>query len=86
MTGTIQCAEHGDQQMTFVCEHLIRGKGLGFNFFPEPDNSRPDAWCNDCEIIRESVNGWDEESEGVAKISLLCGACYDRAKMLNSPK
>jgi diaminopimelate decarboxylase len=80
---TIECSEHGASQETFVCQHLVHGRDLGFHFFSDPGNSRPDAWCSNCEKIRAEHDGWNEESEKLTKIVLLCGGCYDRAKQLN---
>lgn len=86
MSNTIECAEHGEQQETFTCEHLLRGVGLGFNTVPEadPDNARPDAWCDSCELLRQDHGGWNEESERQIKVVLLCGKCYDEARSRNT--
>jgi hypothetical protein len=84
MNVTVTCSEHGTQNETFVCEHLVHGKGLGFHFVIQADNPRPDGWCSDCEEIRQRVDGWNEESEKFIKVTLLCGECYDRARRLNS--
>lgn len=80
----VQCGEHGPQQETFTCEHLVSGSGLGFNYNEEADNPRPDAWCDACEEIRRQSDGWNEESESKIKIVLLCGKCYDATRERNS--
>ena len=52
---------------------LEKAQWLGFNRNePTADDLFPDAWCNDCELIRAEHGGWNEESEKLAKISLLC--------------
>jgi hypothetical protein len=83
----IQCETHGLQQETFVCQHLVQslqtGIYCGFWCAEDPDNPRPDAWCNVCEELVNKVGGWNDESEAFAGIKLLCGACYDRAKAIN---
>jgi len=86
MAGKIQCATHGESEETFVCAHPLRDStGLGFNCAePTSDKPFPDAWCDDCELIRAAHNGWDEESEKLVKISLLCSACYERARIRNT--
>jgi hypothetical protein len=85
MGKTMQCGTHGECQETFVCTHLLGDTaGLGFNRNePTLDNPYPDAWCDDCEIIRAAHNGWNEQSEKLARISLLCSGCYERARIRN---
>jgi len=86
MADKIQCATHGECFQTFVCTHLLgETAGLGFNR-DEPDDANPfpDAWCDNCEIIRAAHDGWNEESEKLSKISLLCSACYERSRIRNT--
>ena len=87
----IECCEHGKQQSTYVCQHIIEtlndGKPRGFWWADDPDNPRPDAWCSKCEAKVQETNGeWDDESKKYAGVKLLCGACYDRAKEINFGK
>jgi len=86
MADKIQCVTHGEVQKTFVCTHLLgESAGLGFNRNePDAENQFPDAWCDNCELIRAAHNGWNEESEKLAKISLLCSGCYERARIRNT--
>ena len=86
MPGKVDCALHGERHEAFVCSHLVGNPaGLGFHRDePTTENPFPDAWCNDCEIIREAHGGWTEESEKLLKISLLCSACYERARIRNT--
>ena len=86
MADTIQCAIHGERNPAYVCNHLIGDvAGLGFNRHePCDDDPFPDAWCDDCEIIRVEHNGWNEESEKLVSIKLLCSGCYDRARIRNT--
>jgi hypothetical protein len=86
MPETIQCAIHGPRQETFVCNHLLANSvGLGFNR-DEPTDERPfpDAWCDDCELIRAAHGEWNEESEKLVKVSLLCSGCYSLARIRNT--
>lgn len=85
MTKKILCPTHGECQQTFVCGHLLgENAGLGFNRDePSADNPFPDAWCDNCELIRAAHNGWNEQSEKLAKISGLCSGCYERARIRN---
>jgi hypothetical protein len=82
----VQCATHGESQEAFVCTHLLgEAAGLGFNRNePTPENPFPDAWCDDCEIIRAAHGGWNEESEKLTKIRLLCAGCYERIRIRNT--
>ena len=84
----VHCKEHGIQQATFVCRHIIQtlrdGKPRGFWTSDIPGNPRPDAWCAECEAKVQACGGeWNDESEAFAGVSLLCGGCYDRAVSIN---
>ncbi len=59
--------------------------GLGFNCDePDTDNPFPDAWCDNCELIRETHGEWNDESMKLTKIVLLCSGCYQRARIRNT--
>lgn len=86
MSEKVHCSTHGESEQTFVCEHLVgESASLGFNRDePTPENPFPDAWCDDCDIVYRTHNGWTEESEKLVKISLLCSGCYQRACVRNT--
>jgi hypothetical protein len=86
MSGTIQCATHGETRQSFVCSHLSGDSvGAGFNRkTPTTENPFPDAWCDDCEIIRAAGGGWNEASEKLSKMVILCSGCYERARIRNT--
>lgn len=86
MSRRVECAKHGQSEETFVCAHLLGDAvGLGFNRDePTPEEQFPDAWCDDCELIRSAHGGWDDESEKLVKISLLCAGCYERSRIRNT--
>jgi hypothetical protein len=86
MTENIQCGTHGDCEKTYVCTHLLgESVGIGFNRKePTSDEPFPDAWCDDCELIRAAHDGWDEEAEKLAQISLPCPGCYEQARIRNT--
>jgi len=86
MADTINCAVHGESDKTFVCSHLAgETVGLGFNRNEPSDESPfPDAWCDDCELVREAHGGWNDESEKLVKIVLLCAGCYERSRIRNT--
>jgi hypothetical protein len=84
---TVQCALHGETRQTFVCTHLLgESSGLGFNREENPgeENPCPDAWCDDCEIIRAAHGSWDSVPEELCKIELLCSECYERCRIRNT--
>ena len=86
MAERIQCGTHGDREKTYVCRHLLGDSvGLGFNRKePTSDEPFPDAWCDDCELIRAAHDGWNEESEKLTNISLVCSGCYERTRIRNT--
>jgi hypothetical protein len=83
---TIQCGSHGENQQGFVCIHLSgESFGLGFNRDePAEGNEFPDAWCDDCEIVRCEHSGWDEVPEELCKIVVICSECYERSRIRNT--
>ena len=86
MAQEIKCDTHGSGKKAYVCHHLLEGAvGLGFNRQePSTDNPFPDAWCDDCELIRAAHGGWNKESQKLTKISLLCSECYELARIRNT--
>src|SRR5947207_2936699 len=86
MAGNINCSMHGESQRTYLCEHLTGDShGLGFNSDISTDeNPFPDAWCNDCEVIRAAHGAWNAESEKLCSIKLLCSRCYERVRIRNT--
>jgi hypothetical protein len=87
-TQTIHCHRHGDTSAAFVCSHLLRGENQGFVASEEdPDNPHPDAWCSACDNIREACGGsdgeWNEQSEALIEVKLVCGDCYQEIKARN---
>ena len=66
---------------------LLHGTRQGFFSDDEPGNPHPDAWCSQCEDIRVTHagadGGWNEESEALIKIRLVCGDCYEEIKGRN---
>jgi hypothetical protein len=59
--------------------------GLGFNSEEtDCETPFPDAWCDNCEIIRKAHGGWSDEAQELVKIALLCSVCYERARIRNT--
>jgi hypothetical protein len=83
----VHCDRHGDQREAFVCDHLLHGTSQGFFSGADPGNPHPDAWCSKCEQIRSAYPGangeWNEKSEALLKVRLVCGDCYEEIKLRN---
>jgi len=83
----VHCQIHGDRREAYVCDHLLRGSRQGFFAADEPENPHPDAWCSVCDQIRSTHGGadgeWNEKSEALLKVRLVCGDCYEEIKARN---
>jgi hypothetical protein len=81
----IVCGKHGETPPTFVCRHVFGGVACGFHANPPaPDDPWPDAWCDLCEEAFQAGGGeWNEESEKLADIKMLCTHCYADARARN---
>lgn len=86
MDELVKCDIHGEGEKAYVCSHLADdGVGLGFNAVETSDEDPdPCAWCDECEIIREAHDGWNEESEKLVTIRLLCSGCYEETRIRNT--
>ena len=84
--NVVNCSVHGLQPETFVCQHIVQGlqerRRVGFFWTAcDPDNSRPDAWCAECEERVKETNGdWVGAAAENLQAKILCGDCYDLAK------
>ena len=85
----VECEVHGTQQETFVCQHVVHGllrkERVGFFWTQDdPENARPDAWCADCEKRVQLNDGeWIGTAGDHLQPKILCGACYDLAKVFH---
>src|SRR4051812_23179870 len=86
VSETVHCEIHGETPRSFVCRHLLgEATGLGFNREDSSDDDPfPDAWCENCEIIRAQHGSWDETPEDLCRIALLCSYCYERTRIRNT--
>ncbi len=81
----VQCDLHGEQDIAFVCNHLAaESHALGFHHSEESDSFYPDAWCDNCETIRVTHDGWNDESESLVSIKLVCVTCYRKTRARNT--
>lgn len=80
------CSTHGEQQRTYVCQHIYAGlvarQRVGFFWTSfDPDNPRPDAYCTECEMrVRKTDGEWIDETLEHLQPKILCGLCYDLAR------
>lgn len=87
----ISCERHGTNRLAYVCQHLNLKTKTGFEEAFETyhgmeleDDDDFQAWCNDCEKMRLSTDGWNDESMEYADIRLVCEDCYFEMKTFNS--
>jgi hypothetical protein len=88
MGDTVRCDRHGLQEEAFVCQHIVASLGdrlvRGFHWPRDSAQTRPDAWCSECnERLRQANWEWTAAAEHAAGVRLVCGRCYDEAKALN---
>lgn len=81
----VTCGTHGDTPATFACRHLTSGVACGYHCSADdPTDKWPDAWCDLCEEAFQAEGGeWNDVSEKVADIKLMCAHCYDAARARN---
>lgn len=86
MPKTIMCPTHGESERTYVCDHLTGDSaGLGFHRAePDEEDQFPDAWCDNCNLIFEAHDGWNDQSEGLVEVQVLCSWCYEGSRIRNS--
>jgi hypothetical protein len=85
----INCRVHGEQQRTYVCQHIFAGlvarERVGFFWaIDDPDNPRADAYCKECNARGQKTGGeWTGEALELLQPKTLCGVCYDLAKQFH---
>ena len=83
----VECCEHGKQQSTYVCQHIVQslenGEPRGFCCSTEsPNNPRPDAWCNECEVRVNEAGEWNDETEALQALNFCVEPAMTRQKSL----
>jgi len=86
----VQCGVHEYRRVAFVCKHLNDTTKVGFEeafeTFEDMELLEDDdfqAWCNECEIVRQNEGEWNDKSMEFAKIKVVCEKCYFEMKELN---
>ncbi|AHJ97555.1 DUF6882 domain-containing protein [Hymenobacter swuensis] len=86
----IECDVHDYRRIAFVCKHLNHTSKVGFEeSFETHENMELEeeedfqAWCDECEKVRQKEGGWNDKSMVFANIKLVCEQCYFEMKELN---
>jgi hypothetical protein len=86
----VKCNAHEYRRRAFVCQHLNKTTEVGFveafETFEDmelPDDDDFQAWCDECESVRQEEDGWNDKSMAFAQIKLVCEKCYFEVKELN---
>jgi len=86
----VQCNAHEYRRIAFVCKHLNHQTKVGFeeafetyeNMELEEDDDLQ-AWCDECEAVRQKEGEWKDSSMAFAGIKIVCEQCYFEMKELN---
>jgi len=86
----VDCRIHERARRAFVCHHLNKQTKVGFEeAFETAENMELEidddfqAWCDECEKVRENEDGWNDASMVLANIRLVCEHCYFDMKEVN---
>ena len=86
----VDCGKHEYRRRAFVCRHLMAREKVGFEESFDTyenmelhDDDDYQAWCNECEIVRQQEDGWNEKSMEFADIRVVCEQCYFEMKEIN---
>ncbi|MBI3546704.1 MAG: hypothetical protein HY081_08975 [Gammaproteobacteria bacterium] len=76
--NALQCAQHGDAFVTYVCKHLVdQPRQRWYCDYPSEDNRWPDAWCQQCDEAFQKEGEWNEKNENATDIKIICNSCYE---------
>jgi hypothetical protein len=86
----IECSAHEYGRIAFVCKHLNNKTKVGFEeafeTYEDMELSDEDdfqAWCTECETVRQQEGEWNDTSMAFAEIRVVCEKCYFDMKELN---
>jgi len=86
----VECDAHEYRRIAFVCKHLNHTTKVGFEeafeTFEDMELSEDDdfqAWCDECEAVRQKEGEWNDISMAFAEIKLVCEKCYFEMKAFN---
>jgi hypothetical protein len=86
----VECEDHEYRRRAFVCRHLNHTIKVGFEesfeTYEDMDLLEDDdfqAWCDECEVVRQAEGEWNDKSMAFSQIKLVCEKCYFEMKELN---
>lgn len=86
----VECNAHEFRRRAFVCKHINHMTKVGFEEAFETfedmelfDDDDFQAWCDECESVRQKEGGWNDKSMEFADIKLVCEKCYFEMKEFN---
>ena len=86
----VKCDTHEYGRRAFVCKHLNHKTKVGFEeafeTFEDMELLEDDdfqAWCDECETVRQKEGEWNDQSMTFAGIKVVCEKCYFEMKELN---
>ena len=86
----VECEAHEYRRIAFVCKHLNNKEKVGFEeafeTFEDMELLEDDdfqAWCDECEVVRQKEDGWNDKSMEFASIKVVCEKCFFEMKELN---
>ena len=86
----VECSDHEYRRRAFVCKHLNHTTKVGFEesfeTFEDMELLEDDdfqAWCDECEIVRQEEGEWTDKAMAFAEIKVVCEKCYFEMKELN---
>lgn len=86
----IECCKHKLNRIAFTCKHILSEKKVGFEeLFETQENMTLEegddlwAWCNDCELIRQKEEEWNDNVMAYSDMKIICEKCYFELKELN---
>lgn len=82
----VECVQHGKQGIGVVCIHIAKAiktsTQVGFFWSPDPELTRPFAWCAACEQYLNENDGDVEKLATIAEFVIICAKCWDEAKAI----
>ncbi|WP_019142725.1 hypothetical protein [Noviherbaspirillum massiliense] len=83
----VNCAEHGEAEISFVCIHIAKaidgGEKVGFFWSEAEEGLPPIAWCGACEDwLLQNGEEWSESFKSRADFKLICAGCFTLAKQV----
>lgn len=86
----VKCGKHNYGRRAFVCQHLNKTYKTGFEEAFETHEGMElemdddlQAWCDECEEVREREGEWNDVAMKFADIKLVCEHCYFEMKTVN---